>query len=420
MFNDDFYELNQQLDKGDAGFEVVSVSELTRCIRYALEADNLFGDIWVQGEVSNLTRHTNGHIYFSLKDESALLRCVIWAGNTRSIKHEIKAGSSLIVHGRISLYDKQGQYQLTIDKVMGNGVGDLYEAFEKLKKKLQDEGLFDEAHKKPLPEFPRKIAMITSSTGAVIEDMVCIARRRMPSVDLLLIPTLVQGDAAPAAIVKSIRIADECSGADVIIVGRGGGSLEDLWGFNDESVVRAVYNCNTPIVSAVGHQTDFTLADFAADLRAPTPSAAMELVLSDRSEVCSRIENMEDIIISSMRSIISGRRMELDGIMRSTHLKSPERMIQERWQTLDILQERMGHLYGKKLSSCEGKLGELSGRLNSLSPLSVLSRGYSVLRRGDGTVIRSVKDVINGECTHTLISDGTLISKIIDTKEGWE
>ncbi|MHB1458351.1 MAG: exodeoxyribonuclease VII large subunit [Armatimonadota bacterium] len=420
MFNDEFFEFDQQPDNGDEGFQVISVSELTRCIRLTLEADNLFSDLWVQGEVSNLTRHANGHIYFSLKDDAALLRCVIWAGNTRSIKHEIKSGSSLIVHGQISLYDKQGQYQLTIDKVMSNGVGDLYEAFEKLKKKLQDEGLFDEAHKKPLPEFPRKIAMITSPTGAVIQDMVCIARRRMPSVNLLLIPTLVQGDAAPAAIVKSIRTADECSGADVIIVGRGGGSLEDLWGFNDESVVRAIYDCNTPIVSAVGHQTDFTLADFAADLRAPTPSAAMELVLQDRDEVCGRIGNMADILASSMRSIIAGRRMELDGIMRSTQLRFPERMIQERWQTLDILQERMGDRYRKQLSSSEGRLGALSGRLISLSPLNVLSRGYSVLRRGDGTVIRSVNDVINGECTHTLISDGTLISKVIDTKEGWE
>lgn len=419
MFEGDFAEYDDLSGGGSDSFQVISVSELTKCIRYTLEADNVFSDLWVQGEVSNLTRHSNGHIYFSLKDESALVRCVIWAGVARSLKHDIKVGSSLIVHGRISLYDKQGQYQLSIDQVMEHGIGDLYEAYERLKRKLQDEGLFEDSHKKTLPEYPLTVAMVTSPTGAVIQDMVSIARRRMPSVHLILIPTLVQGDGAPASIVQSIRLADEHSAADVIIVGRGGGSLEDLWGFNDESVVRAIYACRTPIVSAVGHETDFTLADLAADLRAPTPSAAMEVILPDRDELLDRIENMADAIASSMRSTISRRQSELDGITRSVSLRFPERMINERWQTLDILQERMTNSYRNTVMRSDARLAELSGRLNTLSPLNVLSRGYSVLRRGDGTMIRSVGDVIRGEVTHTLISDGAVISKIIDLKEGW-
>ncbi|MHB0999378.1 MAG: exodeoxyribonuclease VII large subunit [Armatimonadota bacterium] len=403
-----------------SGLQVITVNELTRCIKYVFEAEDLFRDVWVQGEVSNLTRHSSGHIYFSLKDASALIRCVIWSSTAKSIKHNIKEGMSLIVHGKISLYERQGQYQLSLDSVMPNGIGDLYVEYEQLKSRLQEEGLFDQQYKKPLPAFPLSIAMITSPTGAVIEDMVSIARRRMPSANLLLIPALVQGTDAPASIVESLRLADTHPGIDVIIMGRGGGSIEDLWAFNSESVVRAVFSCRTPVVSAVGHETDYTLADFAADLRAPTPSAAMEQVLPDKESLVARIKSLEDSISSSVINTINRRKSNLDMLANSSCLKFPEKLIQNRWQTLDLLQAQMMSGYRNILSHSEGRLGELSASLNSLSPLNVLGRGYGVLRKIDGSVIRSISNTSVGEITETLVPDGVIISEVKKIKEGWE
>ncbi len=414
---DELFEFTQNNDADE--LNILSVSDLTKCIRIALEADDIFADIWVKGEVSNLTRHSNGHIYFSLKDDSALIRCVIWSGAARNIKQKIADGANLIVHGRLSIYDKQGQYQLTIDQVMEKGIGGLYEAYEKLKSQLREEGLFNEEHKIPIPSFPSKIAMITSPTGSVIRDMVSIARRRFPSVDLVIIPTIVQGDAAPGSIVKSIEFADKHSNADVIILGRGGGSFEDLMCFSDESVVRAIHSCKTPIISAVGHETDTTLADLAADLRAPTPSAAMEIALPDKEELLSHINKMAADISSSMQQIIDRKSSKLDTVMSAASFKYPDRMINEKWQTLDIAKERMYYTFAKIVADADSRLGELSAQLNSLSPLNVIARGYSVIRRDDGTLIRSVKDTFKGEITDTLITDGVIVSKIIDLKEGW-
>ena len=385
-----------QLSETAYSTQILTVSQLTRCIRGVIEAEDLFRDVFVQGEISNLTRHSSGHVYFSLKDASALIRCVIWC-DTKCAKADLAEGVSVIARGRVTVYDKQGQYQLVITEIRQEGEGALYVALEKLKAKLQAEGLFDQARKKPIPTFPRNIAIITSPTAAALRDMVTIARRRMPSINLLLIPTAMQGSESAGAVVESLRIADQIIGIDVIVVGRGGGSFEDLMSFNAENVVRAICQCEKPVVSAIGHETDFTLCDFAADLRAPTPSAAMELVIPDQMEMRIRVDGLREAIESRMK-----------------------RLLQDRWQMLDLLEERLTSDFEGVLSHCRSRLGEIVARIESLSPLEVLARGYAVVKRmKDGRVIRTQSEVRPGEMTETLVSDGRLISKVTEVKEGW-
>lgn len=399
---------------------ILTVSDLTKCIRGTIEAEELFRDIWVRGEISNLTKHSSGHVYFSLKDGGALIRCVIWKGSSRSTKFDLREGMGIVARGRVTLYEKQGQYQLSISEVTPDGVGALYVALEQLKAKLQAEGVFDGTHKKSIPPFPRKIAIVTSPTAAALRDMVTVARRRMPSVDLLLIPTLMQGEDSEQSIVQSLLLADLESGADVIVLGRGGGSLEDLWSFNAENVVRAIFACDTPVVSAIGHETDYTLSDFVADMRAPTPSAAMELIVPDHSDLQGRLDNSLTGMAASLQSMLAQKQSNLELLLQSPSLKYPERMLQNRWQELDALEDRLQSTLRLATSRCESRLAELSARLDSLSPLAVLGRGYSITRRtNDRTVVKRTGDTLVGDEIEILVSDGRLISKITDTREGW-
>jgi exodeoxyribonuclease VII large subunit len=398
----------------------LTVTELTRCIRGVIEAEDLFRDLWVRGEISNLTKHSSGHIYFSLKDEESLIRCVLWSSEAKSVRFELADGMRVLVHGRVSVYEKQGQYQLVLSELMPDGVGDLHLAFEQLKARLQAEGLFDERHKKPMPAYPRKIAVITSSTAAALRDMISIARRRMPSINIVLIPTLMQGADSAAKVADALKTADDMPGIDVIVLGRGGGSIEDLWTFNSEAVVRAVHACRTPVVSAIGHETDYTLSDFAADLRAPTPSAAMELIVPEQNEVMGRIRGLLDAVCSCAETCLAGRRTRLDLLMNSPGLKYPERMLHSRWQTVDLLDGRLRSSFQTVVSQSENRLGEVSARLESLSPLGVLARGYAIVKRTkDGNIVRRASEVSTGDQTETWISDGRLISEVTDIKEGW-
>ena len=401
--------------------EALSVSDLTRCIRAAIEAEDLFYDVWVRGEISNLTKHTSGHIYFCLKDESALIRCVMWHNNTRSLRFDLSDGMGVVVQGCVTIYEKQGQYQLVVGNVMPDGVGTLYAAYEQLKRRLQGEGLFDESRKKPIPPFPTKIAIVTSPMAAALRDMVTIARRRMPSINILIVPALVQGTGSEASVVESLRLADSVPGVDVIVLGRGGGSIEDLWAFNTEPVVRAIAACDTPVVSAIGHETDYTLSDFAADLRAPTPSAAIELIVPDRQELAARIAGLTDAIVAASGAAFARKHAELDMLANSPGLKYPERMLRERWQSLDLAEERLERNFRAILSGYEKRLAEVSGKLESLSPLRVLARGYGIVRRlKDGSTVRHVSDVAPADMTETLMSDGKLISEVKEVKEGWD
>lgn len=399
---------------------VLTVTDLTKCIRGVIEAEDLFRDVWVRGEVSNLTRHASGHIYFSMKDAGALIRCVIWNSMARSHRFDLSEGMGIVVRGRVTVYEKMGQYQLTVSEATPDGVGALYVELEKLKARLTAEGLFDKAHKQPLPQFPRKIAIVTSPTAAALRDMVTIARRRMPCVDLLLVPTLMQGADSSQSVVDSLRLADTYSGADVIILGRGGGSLEDLWSFNAESVVRTIFACRTPVVSAIGHETDFTLADFVADLRAPTPSAAMELVLPDRMEIRSRLRGALDSMTASLQNMVGQRRRNMELLLSSPSLLYPERVLQARWQEVDALQDRLSSSFRLLTSAKTAQLAEISARLDSLSPLGVLSRGYGIVRRPeDGAIVRRTADVKIGDSVEVLVSDGRLLSEVREIKDGW-
>ncbi len=399
---------------------ILTVAELTKCIRGVLEAEDLFRDVWVRGEISNLTRHGSGHIYFSLKDESAVIKCVIWNSASRSRQFDLREGMRMIARGRLSVYEKQGQYQLSISEVKADGVGDLYAQLEELKARLREEGLFADARKKPIPAYPMKIALITSPTGAALRDMVSVARKRMPCIDLMLIPAQVQGEGSEAGIAGALRVADEEAGADVIVVGRGGGSLEDLWSFNSEVVVRAIAACDTPVVSAVGHETDFTLADFVADLRAPTPSAALEMIVPDYQEVTARLDSYVASIRSAVSGMLSAKRSGLEMMMNSATMRLPERLLQNRWQELDNLQGKLGASFSAVASRLDADLARMSGKLQSLSPLGVLARGYTITKRAaDGTVVKSLRDVRAGDELEILVSDGRIAAIAKETMEGW-
>lgn len=399
--------------------EILSVTDLTKCVRAILEAEDLFRDVWVRGEVSNLVKHASGHVYFCLKDESALVRCVMWSRSARAIHFDLTDGMSVIIHGRISVYEKQGQYQLVLTEVMPDGVGALYVAYEQLKAGLQEEGLFDEVHKKEIPRFPRRIAIITSPTAAALKDMVTVARRRFRAVNLILIPTQMQGAGSEADVVKSLRLADSLPAVDAIIVGRGGGSIEDLWTFNTESVARAIFACQTPVVSAIGHETDYTLADFVADLRAPTPSAAAELVVPDSKELAARVTDLANAASATLRASLAERRNQLDALLKSRCFVSPEEIVQGRWQTVDLLTGRLATSAHMLISQYESRLGTASAKLDALSPLRVLARGYSIVRRSaDKVVVKDVSDVEVGDLTETLLSNGRLISEVKDAMEG--
>ena len=409
--------VSNTVDTGE--WQVLTVAELSRCIRGVIEAEDLFRDVCVRGEVSNLIRHASGHVYFSLKDEAALLRAVIWRGSCGG-GLTIENGMRVVARGRVTVYEKQGQYQLTVNEITPDGVGALYVALEKLKAKLSAEGLFDESRKQPMPSIPRRIAIVTSPTAAALRDMVTIARRRMPGLDLLLVPALMQGTEAAGSVSESLCTADGLDGIDVIVLGRGGGSIEDLWTFNSEAVVRAIDACRTPVVSAIGHETDFTLADFAADLRAPTPSAAMELIVPDSRESLGRLRSLEQSLRASMERIVSDRSRTLDYLVNSPCMKYPERMIEDRWQSVDLLIGKAQASYKENMSRHERRLGEASARLQTLSPLGVLARGYGIVRKPDGTVVKNLSELNENDEIRTLLSDGVVTSRVTDLKEGWD
>lgn len=405
----------------DGSTGVLSVAQLTACIKGVFDTEELFQNVRVRGEISNCTRHANGHIYFSLKDEAALIRCVVWANVARSRRFEISDGMNVVARGRIGVYERMGQYQLNVAEITPDGVGALYVAYEKLKAKLQAEGLFDAERKRPLPRFPRRVAIVTSRTAAALRDMVTVAGRRCPSASILLVPSLMQGDGAEAAVVSALRVADSMADIDAIILGRGGGSIEDLWTFNTEGVARAIAACEKPVVSAIGHETDFTLADFVADLRAPTPSAAAELVFPDTRELIAQVEALRDAMADALRNCAAERRSRLDSLMKARCFTRPEDLLQPRWQTLDLLSARLASSAKESVLRFEGRLATSAAKLDALSPLRVLGRGYAVVRRTeDRSVVENSADLKPGDITETLLPHGRLISEVKETHEEWE
>ena len=391
--------------------KIYSVSELTRGISLLLE--DSFKNVWIEGEVSNFTLHTSGHCYLSLKDSDSVIACVIFKHSAAKLKFRIENGMSLICAGRIGVYGKRGQYQLYINKAEPKGIGALQIAFTQLKEKLYKEGLFDASHKKPIPKFPQAIGIVTSPTGAAIKDILNIINRRFENMYIIIFPAKVQGDGASSEIIDGIESFNRLKNVDIIIVTRGGGSLEDLWAFNEEAVARAIYNSAIPVVSAVGHEIDYTMADFVSDLRAPTPSAAAELVVCKKSDILSDIENYKSRLKQALGNYIGIMERHLEGVMKRYAFKQPLFLIEQYQQSLDeevkSLSQGLNFFVVKKTQALE----TARVRLKALSPVAILERGYSITMTMPGSkIIKDSSKAKGGMRIKTRLAKGELTSRI--------
>lgn len=396
--------------------DIYSVEGVTAYIRALFESDPPLQDMWVQGEVSNMKAAASGHWYFTIKDSKAALKCVMFRNSVAKQIIEPRDGEEIRVHGRISVYEQRGEYQLYADEVQpAGGIGDLYQRFEQLKAQLQDEGLFDERRKQPLPPFPLRIGVVTSPDAAAFRDVQNVLARRFPLAEVILSPTLVQGHEAPALIVRAIHLLNQYDVADVILLVRGGGSIEDLWAFNDETVARTVADSRIPIVSGVGHETDFTIADFVSDFRAPTPSAAAEVATPDsadmRLELSRKVETMRRLVSDT----IAERQSDLNLIERNLQSASPLRYIQEMRQRVDDISERMSYQTKRNLALLQERLETRRKALDNASPDNLLKRGYAIVTRSeDGKMITSTKDAPVGSGITIKLQDGEIAARIED------
>ena len=383
-----------------------SVAELTRYLRELLESDANLQDLWVQGEVSNLSRPSSGHLYFTIKDEKASLKCVMWRNAVLRQNYLPRDGDAIEVHGAISVYEVSGQYQLYADLIRPAGEGLLYQEFLRLKARLEAEGLFDPARKRPIPKWPHRIGIVTSPTGAALRDMLNTLRRRYPLVEVILAPTPVQGDEAPSGIVAAIQALNEDTHPDVILVARGGGSIEDLWAFNDERVARAIIASDAPIITGVGHETDFTIADFAADLRAPTPTAAAELATPNRDDLSVAITDLAERLGRISQAALAARHWELNDRLNRLRFQSPQSRLRTDRQRLDDFTRRVEITVQHNLQLRRTCLNGLEQRLASLNPLAVLGRGFAIVSHPNGPAVRSVTQVQPGDELNVRVSDG--------------
>ncbi len=385
---------------------VITVSQLNFYIKSLLDESPALREIYITGEISNLTDHyRSGHIYLSLKDDKALVRAVMFAGNARHLRFKPEEGMKVIARGRVSVYEATGQYQLYIEDMQPDGIGALNLAYEQLKRKLSAEGLFSEDIKKPIPAYPKRIGVITSPTGAAVQDILNILGRRYPIAEVVFCPVLVQGENASAQLIDAIERFNKANAADVIIIGRGGGSIEDLWAFNDEKLARTIAKSDIPVISAVGHETDFTICDFVADLRAPTPSAAAELATPNMTELLSYFKSVKDSLPAIMQRRIDFEKQELDNLASSKVLLSPKEFINIRKNEFDMLSADMIKAFKAILSENQRDFVALSAKLDALSPLSVLSRGYSIVQNKN-KVIKSAKELNIGQNIMVKLSDG--------------
>lgn len=395
--------------------KIFTVTAITRAIRFTLE--ETFPSVWVEGEISNYLHHSSGHRYLSLKDENASLKVTVWRSAGQYLKFEPEDGMKVRVFGDITVYEKGGSYQLNARKILPVGVGELEVAFRQLYEKLQKEGLFEPSRKKPLPEYPLKVGVVTSLTGAAIRDIIQIARRRNDSVQLVIFPALVQGETAPLTLISGIEYFNTREDIDLIIIGRGGGSIEDLWAFNDESLVRTIAASKKPVVSAVGHEIDVTLSDLASDLRAPTPSAAAELVIWDKKEFLHYLAESLMTLRRLLSEMTSSRRERLAHLISRPVFIRPESMIREKEQTLDFLRKHLEGAGKLLLEKEKNRLSLVLSRLESLSPLAILSRGYAVLKcLPSGTPVKSVAGLKIDGLVEAILKDGSAVAQIKEIK----
>lgn len=397
--------------------QVVTVTQINEYIRVMLSADQLLNNVAVKGEISNYKLYPSGHHYFTLKDEGGALRCVMFKGNAYRMKFRPENGMKVIAMGKIAAFPRDGAYQLQCASLILDGVGDLYAAFEQLKSKLSAQGLFDPAHKKPLPKYPGTIGIITSSAGAAVHDMLRILRKRFPLSKVLLLPVRVQGTEAPGEIASAIAYTNHFRLADVLIVGRGGGSIEDLWAFNDELVAHAIYASKIPVISAVGHEPDVTISDFVADLRAATPSNAAELVVPDQDALRQILDQMTQSMATSMQQRIHNARRHLKVLSGSAALQAPEAYLIQRKNAVALLSNRLISAQNVQLSRKKQRYIALTAKLDAMSPLKVLTRGYAMAHDSNDQIIRSVTDVSRGEAVRVSLSDGQFTATVTDIKE---
>ncbi len=392
---------------------VITVTQLNTYIKSILDENTHLKTIYIKGEISNFKHYyKSGHMYLTLKDNNCQLKAVMFSSYASRLKFKPEDGMSVICRGKISVYEKDGVYQLYIEDMQPDGIGSLSIAFEQLKEKLEKEGLFDASHKKPIPKYPKKIGIATSNMGAAIEDIKNITKRRYPIAELVIAPTIVQGDSAPEDIVKSIQLLDSIDDIDVIIVGRGGGSLEDLWAFNTEMVARAVFECQKPVISAVGHETDFTICDFTADLRAETPSAAAEKAVPDINELLKFTKNAESRMLYSISKRLEYEAQRLDSLSNESILANYNDFFDNKNDVLVSLRKELSDAFENKLSRCKYDLGILSGKLDALSPLSVLARGYAAVKTKDNKIIKSKEDIKVNDKINIKFIDGSAVCTV--------
>jgi exodeoxyribonuclease VII large subunit len=397
---------------------VLSVSQLTGYLRQLLESDEILQDIWVQGELSNVAKPSSGHLYFTLKDADAAVRCVMWRNAVMRLGFDPREGTAVEAHGSMGVYEVSGQVQLYVDTMQKAGEGALYQEYLRLKAKLEAEGLFEEEAKRPLPELPEIIGIVTSPTGAALQDMLDTLRRRYPIAEVVLSPTSVQGADAPEEIVGAIERLNRVVKPDVILIGRGGGSIEDLWAFNDEGVVRAVAASDAPVISGVGHETDFTLTDFAADKRAPTPTAAAEIATPDRVELMASVVELANLHTTILRKRLADLRWEQGQLQSALESLSPRHAINTYRQRLDEIILRLDRVVRTRLETKHLKLENLQNALRSLNPQAVLHRGYAlVTRERDGKIIKRADQVSVGEGLHIQVSRGSLNAEVKETHQ---
>ncbi len=381
----------------------LTVSELNARMKLIIDSVPAFANIWIKGEISNFKLHFSGHIYMTLKDDGGVLRAVMFKGSAQKLAFVPENGMKVLARGRISVYERDGGYQLYVEEMQPDGIGALHLAFEQLKKRLEAEGLFDAKHKKPIPKFPDTVGVVTAATGAAVRDIINVISRRFPKAKVLLYPALVQGEGAAADVARGIAYFNENKCADVLIVGRGGGSIEDLWAFNEGLTARAIFASEIPIVSAVGHEVDFTIADFVADLRAPTPSAAAELVVPSALEVKERINALSLRALNGVRGKLQSRRL----MLARYKLPSPEGKFADLRLDADALLKRLARAQEVLMQAQRKRLEANAGKLQAMSPLAVLSRGYSIAQH-EGKSLKSVTQVKSGDAVTVLLSDGNL------------
>ncbi len=396
--------------------QVLTITQINEYIQRMMDSDRLLNSVAVKGEISNYKMYPSGHHYFTLKDEAGALRCVMFKGNAMRLRFRPENGMKVIAMGKISVFPRDGAYQLYCTAMAMDGVGDLYAAFEQLKAKLASQGLFDPAHKKPIPMLPGVIGIVTSSAGAAVHDMLRILQKRYPLTKVLLLPVRVQGAEAPGEIASAIAYANHFKLCDLLIVGRGGGSIEDLWAFNDELVARAIYASDIPIISAVGHEPDVTISDFVADLRAATPSNGAELAVPDQDSLRQTLDAMSCAMVTVMTRQIRSARQHLNVLAASAALQSPEGYLQQRRKTLELLANRLAGSHNQQLARKQQRYVELTAKLDAMSPLKVLTRGYAMTQKTDGSLVRSIHDVNIADFLTVSLSDGR-VQAIVSYKE---